>query len=120
MIGTEKQIAWAEKIKAASVANWEAAANAWEAKARRHTEKGLDSAPAWQRQAEAARSIIAAAVEIEGASAWIDARRGSIANPEMVIAMSRPLSFDERVALTKTQDIGELRDLSEMMTGKWA
>ena len=73
--GTEKQIAWAKDIKAAAVAQWEAAAQHWIARADKAINAGKDERA--QRHAEVARRIRALAelaAECSNASVWIDGK----------------------------------------------
>lgn len=68
MIGSEKQIAWAEKIRPALIAQWNEAVAAASAKA-----PAPDAAPI-----VILRGIVEYAATIEDASFWIDSRGGRI------------------------------------------
>lgn len=75
MIGTEKQIKWANEIKTMAIARWNELITEWE--------QDEDYA----ERAENARKIVALAVTCENASAWIDARSATGADPMIVIAL---------------------------------
>ena len=94
MHGTEKQIIWAEEIKAASIAAWQEIAAANHAQAlksqaraasRPDSQRAADNAAA-DAEAEAGFvALVATALDVTDAVEWIDGRAfGNIANPQRV------------------------------------
>ena len=94
MHGTEKQIVWAEEIKAASITAWQEIAAANHAQTLK-TQSRAVSRPDSQRAADNAAAdaeadagfvaLVATALDVTDAVEWIDGRAfGNIANPQRV------------------------------------
>ena len=94
MTGTDKQIAWAAEIKAASIAAWHEidAANRAQtrkskarAAARPDSQRAADNAAADAEVEAGFVALVATAVDVTDAVEWIDGRAfGNIANPQRV------------------------------------
>lgn len=90
LIGTEKQIAWAETIRAAAVANWNSHYTFWTDRiASGRSDHGAAA------QIDAIRN---AALTCTDASTWIDARTRGGANPDFIIHSLGHASLTDRVA----------------------
>jgi len=100
MHGTEKQIIWAEEIKAASIAAWQEIATANHAQTLK-TQARAVSRPDSQRAADNAAAdaeaeagfvaLVATALDVTGAAEWINSRAfGNVANPHLVTLRIKP------------------------------
>jgi hypothetical protein len=100
MHGTEKQIIWAEEIKAASIAAWQEIAATNHAQTLK-TQARAASRPDSQRAADNAAAdleaeigfaaLVSATVDVTGAAEWINSRAfGNVANPHLVTPRSKP------------------------------
>jgi len=100
MTGTDKQIAWAAEIKAASIAAWHEIDAANRAQTRKSkarfvsnpdSSRAADNAAADLEAETGFDALVCAALSVTGASEWINSRAfGNVANPHLVTLRSNP------------------------------
>ena len=117
MTGTDKQIAWAAEIKAASIAAWQEidAANRVQtlksqarAASRPDSQRAADNAAADLEAETGFDALVCAALSVAGAAEWINSRAfGNVANPHLVTLRSKPTPEMREIA---EQMISDYRD----------